>query len=60
MAPQYLGDGVYVSEKEGSLWLAVNNHENEVVCLEPEVMDRLIIYYAKTKKKYIVEDEDEE
>ncbi len=58
MAPQYLGDGVYVSEKHGNLWLAVDHHTNEVVCLEPEVMDRLIIYYAMTKKKYIVEDDE--
>jgi hypothetical protein len=57
MAPQYLGDGVYVSEKHGSLWLAVNDMTNEVLCLEPEVMDRLIIYYAKTKKKYLEDDE---
>jgi len=57
MEAQYLGDGVYVQDKEGSLWLSVNDHRNEVVCLEPEVMDRLIVYYENSKKKYIEEDE---
>ena len=59
MAPQYLGDGVYVSERDGSLWLAVNDSTNEVVCLEPQVMDRLIMYYANSKKNYTVDEDDE-
>lgn len=35
---QYLGDGVYASHDGLQIWLAVNNHENKVIALEPAVM----------------------
>lgn len=50
MEEKYLGDGVYVSVEHGSIWLAVNDHNNKVVCLEPAVMERLIMYYEQNKK----------
>ena len=42
---KYLGDGVYASFDGFQIWLAVNDHENKVVALEPEVMEQLIIYH---------------
>ena len=38
----YLGDGVYLSHDGHQFWLAVGNHENYVVALEPTVANRLI------------------
>jgi hypothetical protein len=40
----YLGDGVYASFDGWDIWLAVNDHHNQVVCLEPEVMAKLIAF----------------
>ena len=41
----YLGDGVYASFDGYNIWLAVNDHHNQVVALEPAVMSALINYY---------------
>jgi hypothetical protein len=38
----HIGDGVYVSHDGFQLWLAVNNHRNNVVALEPIVCVELI------------------
>jgi hypothetical protein len=38
----HIGDGVYVSHDGFQLWLAVNNHMNNVVALEPNVCIELI------------------
>jgi acyl-CoA thioesterase FadM len=45
-APQqvYLGDGVYASFDGYQIWLAVNDHRNRVVALEPSVMAALATY----------------
>lgn len=48
---KYLGDGVYASFDGFQIWLAVNNHENKVVALEPVVMEALILYYKSLKSK---------
>ena len=40
----YIGDGVYVSFDGYHIWIAVNDHRNKVVALEPEVMKKLILY----------------
>ena len=40
----YLGDEVYVDYDGYHILLAVNHHDNVVVCLNHEVMDRLIAY----------------
>lgn len=37
----YLGDGVYLWDDGFQLWLAVGNHHNTVVALEPGVFARL-------------------
>lgn len=44
MHQQYLGDGVYASFDGFQIWLAVGNHENKVVALEPSVMKALTEY----------------
>lgn len=41
---EYLGDGVYASFDGYHVWLAVNNHENDVVALEQPVIDALARY----------------
>ena len=45
----YLGDGVYASFDGYQIWLAVNHHENNVVALEPSVLDRLYKYVEMLK-----------
>ena len=40
----YLGDGVYADFDGYRISLAVNYHDNVVVCLNHEVMNRLIDY----------------
>lgn len=39
---RHIGDGVYVSDDDYQLWLAVNHHTNHVIALEPGVCLRLI------------------
>jgi heme exporter protein D len=41
---EYLGDGVYASFDGSQIWLAVNDHRNKVVALEPMVMASLVRY----------------
>ena len=47
----YLGDGVYASYDDYHIWLAVNDHENIVIALEPNVLKMLDIYREKIKKE---------
>ena len=41
---EYLGDGVYASFDGYHIWLAVNDHMNVVVALEPSVFAALVQY----------------
>lgn len=43
----YIGDGVYVSDDGYQLWLAVNNHENKVIALDPIVCANLISHMTR-------------
>ena len=47
----YIGDGVYVSFDGYQIWLAVNNHENKVVALDPDVFTRLCEYVVFLEEK---------
>lgn len=53
--PRYIGDGVYASFNGYHIWLAVNDHRNRVVALEPQVMEALKQFekdiYEKIKKQ---------
>ena len=40
--PTYLGDGVYLDADGFQLWLAVGDHRNRVVALEPDVFYKLV------------------
>jgi hypothetical protein len=40
----YLGDGVYARFDGYQIWLAANNHENEVIALEPRGFQALVNY----------------
>jgi hypothetical protein len=42
--PQYLGDGVYASFDGYHVNLAVNDHRNHAVALEPAVLEALVRY----------------
>lgn len=44
---EYLGDGVYASFDGFQIWLAVNDHRNQVIAIEPNVLSRLIEYAKK-------------
>jgi hypothetical protein len=45
----YLGDGVYASFDGYQIWLAVNQHENRVLALDPDVFDQLCQYAEMLK-----------
>ena len=46
---EYLGDGVYASFDGYQVWLAVNDYENKVVALEPNVLMRLVTYNMRVR-----------
>ena len=48
LKPQHLGDGVYVHDEGHGLAIAVNDHRNIVVHLDPEVLVSLAEYAKKT------------
>lgn len=48
----YLGDGVYAIFNGYSVELAANHHENIVITLELEVLDRLNEFVKKQKETY--------
>lgn len=43
----HMGDGVYLSHDGYHFWLAVNDHNDRVVALEPAVALRLIVAMAR-------------
>jgi hypothetical protein len=45
----YLGDGVYATFDGYHLWLAVNEENNNVVALEPQVLEALNDYVKELK-----------
>jgi hypothetical protein len=49
--PEYLDDGVYLSDDGYHLTLAVNHHTNVVVYLEPRVFELLVKRGAERFKK---------
>ncbi len=51
---RYLGDGVYASFDGYKIWLAVNDHRNKVVALEPQVL-RALEEYAEDVEKCKIE-----
>lgn len=44
---EYIGDGVYLSFDGYQVWIAVNDHRNKVVAIEPMVAPLLISYLNK-------------
>ena len=58
---EYLGDGVYASFDGYQIWLAVNDHRNRVIALEPQVFDALVRYrtalYLRLKEEQAKQDE---
>jgi len=44
---KYLGDGVYASFDGYHVNLAVNDHRNHVIALEPSVIDKLKEYFKE-------------
>lgn len=55
--PTYLGDGVYASFDGYNINLAVNDHTNHVVALEPEVMEKLINFRNEIDSSLINKEE---
>ena len=47
--PRYLGDGVYASFDVYHICLAVGDHTNHVVALEPDVLKALREYEAQIR-----------
>lgn len=56
MESRYLGDGVYVSYKEGMLLLTTGNHQEALaeqkIWLEPEVAMGLLTFIQQSAKEY--------
>ena len=48
---EYIGDGVYVRFDGYAFHMAVNHHLNEVMVIEPEVLDRLIEFRKQVIEK---------
>ena len=49
--PDYIGDGVYVTDEGYAIALRVNDHRNEpVVCLEPDVLAALVRYAERCEQ----------
>jgi sulfur transfer complex TusBCD TusB component (DsrH family) len=46
----YLGDGVYASYDGYHIVLAVNHHNNKVISLDDDVMEKLIKYHNEINK----------
>ena len=44
---EYLGEGVYVRFDGFQHWLAANDHRNDVVALEPQVLFSLMRYLSR-------------
>lgn len=40
--PRYIGDGVYLSFDGFNVWVAVNDATNNVVAMEPSVIDAFV------------------
>lgn len=53
--PVHLGDGVYASFDGYHICLAVNDHRNHAVALEPSVMQALIMFGNKIDRTYSVQ-----
>lgn len=52
IAPDYLGDAVYATHKEGNVIMLTTNHHNpsysnDTIYLEPEVMKALVRYATR-------------
>lgn len=54
---KYIGDGVYVSFDGYNICIAVNDHRNEVVALEPSVVNNLKEYFQEIEDKYFKKEE---
>lgn len=51
MHNEYLGDGVYASFDGYHVNLATNHHDNHVVALEPNVVNKLREYFARVDEE---------
>lgn len=49
---RYIGDAVYVSFDGHQFWLAVSDHRNKVVALEPGVFNELVRYRDEVMAHY--------
>lgn len=49
---RHLGDGVYASFDGFQIWLAVNDHRNRVVAIEPGVFNELVRYQQDLKAHF--------
>jgi hypothetical protein len=47
----YLGDGVYASFDGFQIWLTFENHENNQVAIDSDVMKSLLAYAEKVWKE---------
>lgn len=55
--PIYIGDGVYARFDGYQVWFAVDNHLNEVVALEPRVIEALNKFYEYAKENFKPEED---
>ena len=56
----YMGDGVYVEFDGFGIMLKANDHLNptDEIYLEPEVLDKVIAFRERMKKKYAKKNEE--
>ena len=51
ISPAYIGDGLYMTDNDYNIKIAVNHHDNTVAYLDIEDIDSAIEYLTKVKNK---------
>ncbi len=49
--PQHIGDGLYMRDNGYEITIAVNHHDNEVVCIDMFYIDAAIRYLNRVKER---------
>ena len=48
--PVHIGDGLYMTDDDDCVAIAVNHHENKVAYIDIEDIDKVISYLLKVKE----------
>jgi len=51
LEPEYIGDGLYLTDNSFNVIVSVNNHLNGVAYIDTDHIDRVINYLERVKKR---------